>query len=169
MRLIPLLLSAALGLSCTQKPTQPPPEEQSPPEELAPAPPEVSTAEPGPVPELEMVEPLKPPPLSATTCAELDPAGATSVSSVRSVKVCANVLGARTGQKLVVELLTPRGMPYERREAILTGTPFEAQRVDFELMVAGTMIDTARLWGQWEALFLVDETAVGTQAFDLAQ
>lgn len=111
---------------------------------------------------------LPPPALSATTCAVYDPVAGRTVSDVMTVTVCAEVLGAAAGTRLSVEFLTPQDMPFERREAPVTGTAYTRQRFDFSLPVAGTMIDSSHMGGQWKAKFFLDGAPLAVQTFDLS-
>lgn len=165
-------LLALLAFGCAQRPPDPGPtvEPQGPealaPEAVALPPPEYgsSVMEYG---SSAMIEPLKPPALSATTCLSYQPATETRISTVRSVIACAKVVGAEGRRTLAVEFIAPGGFPYERREKELKGSAFETQLIEFDLPVAGTMIDTSRMSGKWSARFFLDGQPLATRTFDL--
>ncbi len=108
-----------------------------------------------------------PPPLRADAVIKVDPNGSTRVSEVRSVVFDFDVEGVATPSELALELVTPRGSSYERHVQALREAPFDTQHATFDVPVAGTMIDTSRLHGQWTARYFVNGTEVGTQTFEL--
>lgn len=108
-----------------------------------------------------------PPPLTVTTSTSMEPAGTIRISDVRSVFLEVDVGGAAAQSELALELLTPRGSSYHREVKTLTASAYDTQHVTFDVPVAGTMIDTSRLHGEWTARVFVNGAVVATQTFEL--
>ena len=74
-----------------------------------------------------------------TLAVEWNPAGSRSLRAVREVKVVAHAIGA---EPVVLELVTPSGAVFFRREAA-------ASDAGLTLLVAGTVVEQRQLWGAW--------------------
>lgn len=132
------------------------------------APEALAPEEPAPVTALARPTSVSPPPpLTLTAKSKLDPADTTSTSDVRSVFLEVDIDGAAAQSELAMELLTPRGSAYHRQVETLTGSAYDKQQVTFDVPVAGTMIDSSRLHGQWTARILVNGELVATETFEL--
>ncbi|MBX7100556.1 MAG: hypothetical protein K1X89_22765 [Myxococcaceae bacterium] len=81
------------------------------------------------------VRPVAPPTLQL----ESSPPGARSVTTLRELKVLVRTEGL---EPVVLELLTPQGIVFFRREA-------EPSDAGLTLLVAGTAVEQRQLWGTW--------------------
>lgn len=70
---------------------------------------------------------------------EASPAGARSVTTLRELKVLVQAEGL---EPVVLELMTPQGTVFFRREAAATDA-------GLSLLVAGTAVEQRQLWGTW--------------------
>jgi len=110
-----------------------------------------------------------PPPLAATGTLMIDPPGAHSPSTVRSVTATFSVVGVTASSDLDVEFSMPDGLPYEKRIATLNADPFNAQQLQFILPVAGTFIDTNDLNGTWQINLRLGGDILSAQTFELSR
>lgn len=94
-----------------------------------------------------------------------------SLSDLDSVEVGIKLSGAFAGSTLAVEFIAPGdgNTVYERKTKTLEGSVFDEQNLSFQLPVAGTLIDSAKLSGAWTARFELDGVELATQTFELAQ
>ena len=83
-----------------------------------------------------------------------------------SVAIHVDLEGATSGD-LAVELTTPDGTVYERQTRRIADAPFDVQRFDFTLPVAGTWIETQQLYGEWRAHVLVGARELIAEPFTL--
>lgn len=106
------------------------------------------------------------PPVTASSSCAADPEGAVSASELRWVKCSVEVLNAFEAAEVAMEFIAPGGFAYERRSANVGGSP-ERQVVEFELAVAGTMIDLNRMHGHWSANVFVDGEVAASSSFEV--
>lgn len=113
--------------------------------------------------------PVEPPPaLSISSTVSMEPAGRTRLSEVRFVTVAFTLRGSGAGEVTVV-FFAPGGTAYEQREAKLKATPFEAQRLEFIVPVAGTSIDTGHMAGTWTAMLYLNGSEAASSGFELTR
>lgn len=120
---------------------------------------------PEPAPGTNQPPPVLQSPVVVTASHVYEPAGVMSLSAVNSVTLSAAVSGPTEGKTLAVELFSPQGFPYERREVVMTGAN---PKIDFPLPVAGTMVQMSRLTGTWSARFYVNGALAATREFQLS-
>lgn len=160
-RTLALVTAAALLAGCQQKPAAGN-GEPAVPEQLTDVTPPAAVAEP---PSSGIVAPL--PPLSATSTCTSDPVGVTAASELRWVNCRIDVTGAKQSSEVALEFMAPGNLAYERRTMALSGSPYEPQHLDFELAVAGTMIDFGRMYGTWSANFFLDGQPLAAASFEV--
>jgi hypothetical protein len=97
----------------------------------------------------------------------MEPAAQQSVTEVRSVTARLSVLGSEGEHRISAEFLTPAGVPYEGRSAAISGTASQTETVEFNLPVAGTLIDSSNLTGTWKVQFFLDGQKFAEQPFEL--
>ncbi len=134
--------------------------------EAPPLPPELALAQPQRI-EAVAVAPLELPVLRVLPSALQEPLDAASLGEVRSVLLRFEVSGAPVTSEVALELIAPGEVVYERRTAALTVGPFQSETLQFELPVAGTLIDINGLAGQWAAQLTIDGEPVVSQEFEL--
>jgi hypothetical protein len=109
---------------------------------------------------------LNPPAFRAIASLTTDLTAAGGLSELRSVGVKIEVRGAEPSQ-LAVEFVTPAGQVFDRQVTRLTGTLVDTQTAEFELPVAGTLIDSSTIVGTWHARFLLEGVEVSTLSFEV--
>jgi hypothetical protein len=108
-----------------------------------------------------------PPPASASVQVLIEPEGQASVTEVRSVTARLSVAGTGGDHGISAEFLTPSGTPYESRSASISGSAFDDHTLEFNLPVAGTLIDSSNLSGTWKVQFFLDGARLADQTFEL--
>ncbi len=107
-------------------------------------------------------------PLQIFSSATLIPPDAASLHEVRAVLVRFELIGAPVTQGLALEFVAPQDVVFERRQGALEAGPFASQTVEYELPVAGTLIDLNELTGRWTARLNLEGEAIGAQDFELS-
>lgn len=109
----------------------------------------------------------EPPALSAVTGVSFEPAQPVPLSSLNYVHCELRVVGLGGPHSIVVEFVAPNGFLYERREKQVDESPFVAQTLRFDLMVAGTMIDQSVMTGDWNVRYFLDGQPLAASPFEL--
>jgi len=107
---------------------------------------------------------------AARASASVSPRGAARLEDVRSVQLSLAVksLPGRPSREVPVtlEIETPDGTPYQRMEGHVSFAG-GLRMTTFDVPVAGTLIQQARLSGRWTARFLVNGQPLATTVFAL--
>jgi hypothetical protein len=107
------------------------------------------------------------PALKVTSAISRTPPEAVTISQLRQLTVSFEVSGAGAPSVAALEFMGPGGIPYDRKEAPLSGSAFETHHLEFVLPVAATTIDTARMGGTWTAALSIDGRPARDQIFEL--
>lgn len=91
------------------------------------------------------------------------PAGARRLAEVTSVTATVALPRPCTAERITVELIGPRGNPFEVRTAQSPG----AASATFSFPVAGAAIEHRGLSGPWQLRAFADGSAVSPQSFEL--
>jgi hypothetical protein len=108
------------------------------------------------------------PPLVASSRLAFVPEGANTVGSASAVDVELTLSGVNGKGQLDVEFIAPGDMPYEKRSVTVRALPVDTTTLRFSLPVAGTLIASSAMTGEWEARFFLDGEPVASSAFTLA-
>jgi len=146
-----LFLATSLGAGCGAPSQDPVATSGS--EEMAS--PGVSVSAPGlqPLPPAGTAPTL---PMAAEATATLEPADAIALNTVHSVRLVLTLRNGVGRLPVVLELESPSGLPYQRLERVVTARYGEALVEEYTVPVAGTLIQQAKLSGDWTARFLVN-------------
>ncbi|MBX5481482.1 MAG: hypothetical protein IRZ16_06515 [Myxococcaceae bacterium] len=138
----------------------------------------VETAPPDPLPDVETPAPISPevqpvPPapvqtqLTVTGDVSVDPPDAPTLHEANAITLRYGLVGARGTHQLRLELKTPAGAAYQVFEREIDAEPNTEAVAEFELPVAGTVIDTYNLAGVWTAHLFFDGRELTTRTFEL--